>query len=99
MNSIIRSFACVVAMSSMAMLGHAQTDQGQIAGTARDASGAVVAGAKITARNEKTNAERTTETNGDGYFLLTNLPPATYTLIGKADGLAIHGELMDPRNI
>jgi hypothetical protein len=77
----------VLILVSFATLGKAQTDDGQIAGTVKDATGAIVAGAKITVRNEKTSVERTTEANSDGYFVVTNLLPAIYTVTGKSEGL------------
>lgn len=87
MRLMIRSFACVIVLVSFVTLAQAQTDDGRISGTARDASGAVVPAATITIHNQKTSVERTADTNSDGYFLVTNLPPATYTITGKSNGL------------
>src|SRR4051812_24626017 len=46
----------------------AQTFRGTILGTVTDPSGAVVAGAKVTAKNTGTGLERSTETSGDGSY-------------------------------
>src|SRR5271154_3290203 len=58
----------------------AQTFRGAILGTATDASGAVVAGAKVTVKNVATGLERTTETSVDGSYALPELPIGTYTV-------------------
>src|SRR5277367_5231172 len=58
----------------------AQTFRGAILGTVTDPSGAVVAGAKVSAKNVGTGLERTTDTSADGSFSLPELPIGTYTV-------------------
>lgn len=58
----------------------AQTFRGTILGTVTDPSGAVVAGAKVTAKNVGTGLERTTTTSADGSYTLSELPIGTYTV-------------------
>jgi hypothetical protein len=58
----------------------AQTFRGTILGTATDASGAVVSGAKVTVKNVATGLERTTETSADGSYALPELPIGTYNV-------------------
>ena len=58
----------------------AQTFRGTILGTVTDPSGAVVAGAKVTAKNVGTGLERTTDTSGDGSYALPELPIGNYTV-------------------
>ncbi|MGB0033452.1 MAG: carboxypeptidase-like regulatory domain-containing protein, partial [Candidatus Sulfotelmatobacter sp.] len=72
---IILAFVLMAAVSLSA-----QTFRGTILGTATDASGAVVAGAKVTVRNVATGLERTTETSADGSYSLPELPIGTYTV-------------------
>ena len=79
--------ACVFVLVVFVTIAEAQTDQGRITGTIKDGSGAIIPGAKISVRNEKTNAERTTEANSDGSFVIANLSPASYTITGKSEGL------------
>jgi hypothetical protein len=55
----------------------AQTFRGTILGTITDPSGAVVAGAKVTAKNTGTGLERSTETSGDGSYSIPELPSGT----------------------
>ena len=53
---------------------------GSIGGEARDASGAVVAGATVTAINVGTNASRSVLTNEAGAYSFPSLPPGIYTV-------------------
>src|SRR3989449_10811960 len=57
----------------------AQTFRGTILGTVTDPSGAVVTGAKVTAKNENTGLERTTQTSADGSYSIPELPTGTNT--------------------
>jgi hypothetical protein len=58
----------------------AQTFRGTILGTVTDPSGAVVPGAKVTAKNTGTGLERSTETSADGSYALPELPIGTYSV-------------------
>ncbi len=51
-----------------------------IVGAVKDASGASIAGAKVTVTNTGTGAERQAVTDDAGDFAVPNLPPATYTI-------------------
>ena len=64
----------------------AQTVTGTLEGRVTDASGAVVPGAAISARNIETGLERGTRTNQDGYYRLTFLPVGEYTVAADARG-------------
>jgi hypothetical protein len=63
-----------------------QANRASISGTVTDPSGAVIVGADVTARNVDTNVETTTVSNGDGIYLLPNLPPGTYALTFRKAG-------------
>ncbi len=65
----------------------AQTEQGRIAGTVADATGAIIPGAEITLRNEKTGAERKLKATEQGTYVVSNLAPAPYTIVAQAAGL------------
>jgi len=69
----------------------AQTpDTATIQGVVSDPSGAVVPGAKITAKNTLTGFERTTESRDSGRFTLAGLPiSGTYTISASKQGFLI----------
>src|SRR5215208_6710831 len=66
----------------------AQTDQGRIVGTVRDQADAVVPGASITVKNERTGEERTVNATEQGQYLVTALKPSFYTISVKAQGFS-----------
>jgi len=65
----------------------AQTDQARLAGSVTDTSGAVIPGATITVKSQKTGLDRTVTTNDRGYYVVNNLLPGQYRLIGEGQGL------------
>jgi hypothetical protein len=66
----------------------AQSDVGRITGTVRDQSNAIVPGATITIKNEKTGEERTLTTGENGLYQVSNLKPSYYTVTVQATGFA-----------
>src|SRR5437867_4809112 len=86
MNNACRTVALVFFMS-LASSGalFAQSDLGRISGFIKDPSGATIANAKVTVRNN-TGVERQTTTNDSGYYVITNVPPGLYTLSAEAPG-------------
>jgi hypothetical protein len=64
----------------------AQTFRGTILGTVTDSQGAVVTGAKVTARNVNTGLERSTTTTTDGSYAIPELPIGTYTVTVSQSG-------------
>ncbi|MGH9796135.1 MAG: carboxypeptidase regulatory-like domain-containing protein [Candidatus Acidiferrales bacterium] len=65
-----------------------QITTGVIRGTVVDASGSVVPGANIEARNLDTNAIRSLTSDGDGRFSFLLMPSGRYTLTATKDGFA-----------
>jgi outer membrane receptor protein involved in Fe transport len=59
---------------------------GSISGIATDSSGALVSGAKITAKHLATNREYTTESTGNGLISLRSLPSGAYDVRVEAPG-------------
>jgi outer membrane receptor protein involved in Fe transport len=59
---------------------------GSVSGSVVDASGAVVAGATVTARNLGTDAHEVQQTRADGTFNLVNLPGGDYSMTVEAAG-------------
>jgi hypothetical protein len=62
----------------LAPVAPAQSTGGRIRGTVTDASGAAIAGAKVTLINEATSAARDAETNATGGYLFLEVPVGTY---------------------
>ncbi len=58
-------------------------------GTITDPSGAVVANAKIVARNQATGIERNTQTDSTGNYQIAALQPGTYDVEVSAPGMAV----------
>src|SRR5437588_11425858 len=69
-----------------AQIVHAQVDTGSITGTVKDASGAVVSGAKVTLTNEDTGFTLATTTGSDGTYTLWPVRIARYRLDAQAQG-------------
>src|ERR1700674_1135068 len=63
----------------------AQSDLGRISGFIKDPSGATIANAKVTVRNN-TGVERQTSTNKSAYYVISNVPPGLYTMMAEASG-------------
>lgn len=82
---IIVAFATVIVFTLPA---NAQTDQGRIAGTVTDANGALVPGAAVVVKNERTGEERTATTNDDGSFMISALRPSSYSVTANAKDLS-----------
>ncbi len=63
----------------------AQSDNGSISGFVRDPTSASVPNAKVTVRNQS-GLERQATTSESGYFIITNIPPAFYSITIEAAG-------------
>src|SRR5215472_4380036 len=59
---------------------------GAISGTVSDPSGAMIATAKVTVRNEETRATRSVVTTDEGAFRVPLLPPGSYSISAEASG-------------
>lgn len=59
---------------------HAQSTNGVLNGQVVDPSNSVIVGADIVAINDVTGVQYTTQTNGEGLYVLPNLPPGPYRL-------------------
>jgi hypothetical protein len=62
------------------------TGKGAITGTVTDKTGAVIADASITVRNDATGISTTTKTTGAGDYNFPNLDPGIYTVVTTAKG-------------
>src|SRR5919202_6156294 len=66
----------------------AQIDTGSIVGTVRDASGAVVSNATLTATNTATQIALTTKTNESGQYQFTAVRVGTYSVKATMAGFS-----------
>jgi hypothetical protein len=64
----------------------AQVESGKVVGSIRDASGAVLAGARVTVTNTDTNLSRSAVATNSGEYVVTELKPGTYTLVAEHEG-------------
>jgi hypothetical protein len=62
-------------------------DQSRLSGTVADTTGAVIPGATVKVKNERTGAERSVTTSDSGVFFITNLAASTYTITASSAGL------------
>ena len=67
----------------------AQTATGQITGTIKDASGAVMAGAKVTLKNQGTNLTRETTSSDTGDYVFPLLPVGVYSISAEQQGFKV----------
>ncbi len=73
-----------VQLAASSALGQAQSNAADLRGVVRDATGAVVSGATVTARNPATNTSKDATSNDDGYYQIVNLPPGAYEVTVEA---------------
>ncbi len=64
------------------------TNSGTIVGTVTDPTGALIPGATISAVDPNTKEKRTTVSNKDGQFVLTDVQPGTYDLTAAKGGFS-----------
>jgi hypothetical protein len=81
------TFAFVLLLTvSMATAGWSQVDTATVTGTVRDASGAVVTNATVTAAETDTGIKVTTKSNADGNYVITPLKIGRYSVSAEAPG-------------
>jgi hypothetical protein len=92
MNAFVRRIGVGVAafLLSLAILPwqfvKAQTVNGAFHGTITDASGAVIPSTSIVVKNQGTGAIREMTSNDSGYYAITQLPPAQYSITATKGG-------------
>src|SRR5258708_15846284 len=87
---------CIFLLTLSAM---AQIQNGQFSGTVTDASGAAVAGAKVTITNQAKNFSVDTTTNGTGSYSAKELPVGVYKITVEHPGFKTYtdnGVNLDP---
>src|SRR5215469_9514888 len=86
-----RSVFLVAFFLGFALLGSvrradAQVLFGSVSGTISDPSGAGVPKAHVTLVNKATSVQKEGDTNENGYYSITDVPPGTYDLTVKTSG-------------
>ncbi len=78
--------AVVAVIALCALPSPAQQTLGGITGAVTDSSGSLIPNATVTVLDEQTTLTRAVRTNGEGVYLIVNLPIGTYTLTFTASG-------------
>ncbi len=81
-----RTLLTVLSLAWLAASAFAQTANSRISGTVTDSSGAVVPGAKVTAKNEATGVTVTQPTTGAGVYAFQSLNVGSYTVTVEMNG-------------
>src|SRR5688572_9080759 len=80
-RSLLAIFCGILLLAAGSIVSvNSQTVVGRISGTVKDASGAVIANASVTATNTANNLERKTTADESGFYTLTNLPAGIYSI-------------------
>src|SRR6476661_8012144 len=85
-KSALRVLCIALLLLVAARPSPAQSVSGTILGTVTDASGAVVAGAKVTILNEGTALTRTVTSDANGEYTAPSLPTGHYTVMSEMTG-------------
>ena len=78
------SLLAIFLLSANVALGQAQANAADLQGQVKDASGALVPNATVTARSLATNLSRNAVTNDQGYYRIVALPPGDYEVTVEA---------------
>src|ERR1035438_1151936 len=76
----------VFAVLALSFSAFAQVQNGQLAGTVTDPTGAAVANAKVTVKNASTDLSESAVTNSSGNYTIKELPIGVYNLTIEAAG-------------
>ena len=78
--TLLLALVCLCASTAFAQYG------ASLQGTVTDKSGAVVAGATVTATNHASGVSRSATTGDSGFYRITGLAPGGYTVVVEAQG-------------
>lgn len=83
-----RNFIFVALLTLQVSLPVYAQSTATLQGTISDSQGAIISGAKVTARNLATGVERQTQTDSDGNYVIPALPVGTYRLEVQQEGFS-----------
>src|SRR5713226_8283402 len=86
MKDIVKFFVLVVVVTILVTASAWAQSTAQVSGTVKDATGAVLPGAEITATQTETGISRMTVSNETGAYTLPNLPLGPYKLEASLPG-------------
>jgi hypothetical protein len=87
LKAVVRFLLIAMLCGCVGSYGYGQSAvDGAIGGTVQDSSGLAIPKAKVTIRNNSTNAEQTAITDDAGFFRAIHLQPSTYTVTVSAAG-------------
>ena len=94
-RSPLLALAVFAALVSAISPAAAQTATGQITGTVRDATGAVMSGVKVVVTNQQTGLTRETKTGANGDYVIPLLPVGLYSVTAEQTGFktAVHTDV------
>ena len=87
-SRFIEKILVAVFVVLLSQAAFAQTDQARIVGIVTDVNNAVVPGASVAVKNDKTGEARTVIANGQGEYIVTALKPSFYTITISKQGFA-----------
>ncbi len=79
-------FTLIVVIASLAAWGQGAVTSGTITGDVTDSSGAVLPGAKVVAHHQGIGLKRETVADGNGHFVLSQVPAGHYNISVTAPG-------------
>ncbi|MEO6581711.1 MAG: carboxypeptidase-like regulatory domain-containing protein, partial [Sphingomicrobium sp.] len=92
-NLLLRSLklgvSSITMITAVAVPAAAQTTTASISGQVRDAQGAGVPNASVTARNEGTNQSVTATADAEGNYTLSGIRPGPYTITTEIAGAPV----------
>ena len=86
LNKALLIFSILAFTLLMSSVAFAQIGTSSLRGTITDLQGRAVQGAQVTITNEEKNFTRTQNTNDDGAYTFTSIPPGSYRLEVEAQG-------------
>ncbi len=78
--------SALIAVVALVCASYAQTFRGGVEGTVTDSSGAAIAQAQVTAKSSDTGLARSTQTDDQGFYFITELPLGDYTVTTSKGG-------------
>ena len=84
----MKTFMLPALILCFALVSSAQTFRGGIQGTVTDPNGAVVPAAEVTITSPDTGLTRTTQTDDEGSYLVSELPIGVYQVAVKKTGFS-----------